>query len=175
MSESKEGEYINILGPLGEQFPLEVDKNVLVIGGGIGVAPLIYLSEYLKLNENRVKFLAGFESKKFNYIEDLYSILSPNDVKIFTDDGTEGNEGFPTDYMEKMINKYDIVYSCGPEIMMKKANKIAKDNNIKIYHSLEEIMGCGVGVCMGCAVDTVNGYKLVCKDGPIFEGKELKW
>lgn len=175
MTQFKEGDYINILGPLGKKFPIYKDKVVLVIGGGIGIAPLIFLSEHLKLNNNRVKFLSGFHSKKEIYIEDLYSILPPDDIKIFTDDGSKGSKGFPTDNLEGLIDNYDLVYSCGPEIMMKKINKIAFQKDIPVYYSLEEIMGCGVGVCMGCAVETVDGYKLVCKDGPIFKGRELKW
>ncbi|TYB31645.1 MAG: dihydroorotate dehydrogenase electron transfer subunit [Candidatus Mcinerneyibacterium aminivorans] len=175
MSKFEKDEFINILGPLGETFPINKDKNALIIGGGIGIAPLIYLSEYLKLNNNRVKFLAGFHSQKDIYIEDLYSILTPGDIKVFTDNGSTGMKGFPTDNLEEIIGDYDIVYTCGPEIMMKRANKIATERNIPIFHSLEEIMGCGVGVCMGCAVDTVDGYKLVCKDGPVFNGRNLKW
>src|SRR6056297_507364 len=175
MSDYNKGDYIDILGPLGKNFPIKKGQKALVIGGGIGIAPLIYLAEILKLNNNKVKFLGGFENINQIYIEDLYSILPPEQIQIYTDDGSKGKKGYPVQNLDTIITDFDVVYSCGPEILMKKINKISLKNNKKVYHSLEEVMGCGVGVCMGCAVKTVEGYQLVCKDGPIFNGKDLSW
>ena len=169
---SKEKETVNILGPLGRGFEILENKRVAIVGGGIGIAPLIYLARELKKHGNKITFFAGLRGKEENYLADLEKITA---ISLFSDDGTAGRKGFPVLGLEENIDNFDTVFSCGPLPLMKSVYNIVKDKSIASYFSLEERMGCGVGVCLGCVVETLDGYKLVCKDGPVFKGEVLKW
>lgn len=157
---------IQVTGPLGNGFNLDLLKGkVAVIGGGLGIAPLLYLTK--KLNKNADVYL-GYKDEVF--LIDEFTKYAKK-VVVVTEEGNLGLKGFVTDHID--YNNYDIVVTCGPEIMMNKIVKRCSELNKKCLLSLERRMACGLGVCLGCTVETVNGNKRACKDGPIFLGEEV--
>jgi dihydroorotate dehydrogenase electron transfer subunit len=180
LSERKPGEFLDIIGPLGNGFDyrLAPDKTrrvkPILIAGGMGVAPLVFLAEKLKLNPPLV--LIGARTKK--------QIICPQEfksrgclVKLATDDGSVGFKGKVTDLLSILLEQVKPlrIFSCGPHLMLKAVARIAAENKIIARLSLEEHMACGVGACLGCEVLTKSGYKSVCKDGPVFHGQEIIW
>lgn len=171
------GNRVDIIGPLGRGFPLpNKDKTPVIIGGGIGVAPLFYLAKKIP---GPVTALLGFTTKQEAFgIEFLNSLGI--EVIIATDDGTLGYKGFPTELLEECLKQYQdkssfIFYACGPKLMLSEVKAIAAREKIPAYLSLEERMACGVGACIGCSVkSSQEGYKKVCKDGPVFEAGEIE-
>lgn len=170
------GELIDVMGPLGKGFTLEnKNKKVIIIGGGIGVPPMVEVGKFYGENASCI---IGFRSSS-NVILEQDFIKNKNKTFVCTDDGTKGHKGFVTDkFLELVQNeKPDIVYACGPNIMLKKIVDICNENDIYCQVSLEQRMGCGVGACLVCACKTVkNGeeyFAHVCKDGPIFNGEEV--
>lgn len=160
----KIGDKIFIRGPFGNGF--KIKKNAIVVAGGCGYAPLAPLIEQLK----NPKVIFGCRSKDRIVFQDRFKELKPI---ICTDDGSLGCKGFTSDMLIdllKEINKPDIIYTCGPEIMMKKIFDICEENKIECQASLERMMFCGFGICGSCTCDD----KLVCKDGPVFDSDELR-
>ncbi|MGP1361863.1 MAG: dihydroorotate dehydrogenase electron transfer subunit [Candidatus Fimenecus sp.] len=174
LSNRKEGEYIDVLGPLGN--PFEIDNNVhnIFVGGGIGVPPIIFAANSCKKNSS---VILGFRNKERIILLD--ELNSENDIFILTDDGSFGEKGFVNIALEKELNKYEnsTIYACGPDIMLKKVVETANKFNAKSYVSLESRMACGLGACLCCATKIKIGneieYKHICKDGPIFLGQEV--
>ncbi|SHI35610.1 dihydroorotate dehydrogenase electron transfer subunit [Dethiosulfatibacter aminovorans DSM 17477] len=167
MSRMKEDTEVQVLGPLGNGFDLEAIKGkTAVIGGGIGTAPLYYLAKEMKKAD--MDIYLGFKDIVYS-IEDFEN--TGHSVTVATEDGSVGTKGFVTDCVD--YDKYRMVITCGPDIMMNKIIRTCVDHKIDIYASLEKRMACGVGACLGCVTETVNGNKRVCKDGPVFNGKEL--
>ena len=166
------GEDVALLGPLGNGFQIVRNKKVMIVSGGIGYAPLIFLDIELKKEKNKVFFFHGGKSS-----EDIFS----ENVRNFTEDGSTGEKGLATDGVENFlnINQIDAVYACGPKIMLKKLSEICKKYNTEFQVSMETIMGCGLGSCCGCSIKMIeNGkivYKKVCKDGPVFDGCKVVW
>lgn len=164
----KPGDFLNVLGPLGNGFPIFKDERCAVIGGGIGIAPLLELSKQL----NSPDIYLGFKDEV--YMVDGFSKCSSN-TYVFTEDGNTGILGYPTQLLSENINNYDIVYTCGPKTMMRKVKAICEAKEVKCYLSMEEHMGCGIGACLVCSCKTnIEGqYKKVCVDGPVFNSKEV--
>jgi dihydroorotate dehydrogenase electron transfer subunit len=166
----KPGTKIGIRGPYGNGF--KIKNNSIVVAGGLGMAPSFPLIGHIK---NSI-IIQGAKSKDYLlYLKDknLLSIVEKNKNKIVycTDDGSFGVHGFTTDILKEMINKkIKAVYTCGPEIMMKKVFDICEKNNVECQASLERFMFCGMGVCGSC----VCGKMLVCKDGPVFSSEQLR-
>lgn len=159
---------IQLFGPLGNGFDTEKLKGkTAIIGGGIGVAPLLYLTKILGINAD---VYLGYKDMENMYISEEFKIYA-NKIVIVTEDGSFGEKGFVTDFVP--YNKYDTVVTCGPETMMNKIMNICIANNIKCYLSLERRMACGIGACLGCTVETKNGNKRACKDGPVFDSEDL--
>lgn len=166
ISRMKENDEIQLFGPLGNGFDIiKLQGKVAVIGGGIGIAPLLYLTK--KIGKDADVYL-GYKDNV--YISEEFERYSNNTV-IVTEDGNEGKKGYVTDYID--FEKYDVVVTCGPEIMMNKIVSKCKEKKIKCYVSLERRMACGLGACLGCTVETIGGNKRACKDGPIFSSEEL--
>jgi len=163
---------IQILGPLGNGFPLVRNKKVLLASGGIGFAPMPFLEQKLKEAGNEVIFFHGGRNKN-----DIFC----DAVENCTDDGSIEHAGFVTEHVEKYLDSthIDVVYTCGPEPMLKELVSLCKKRNIPVYISLERVMACGVGACCGCVVKIAEGenivYKKVCKDGPVFDGAKVVW
>ncbi|HOO25812.1 MAG TPA: dihydroorotate dehydrogenase electron transfer subunit [Clostridiales bacterium] len=178
LSKRQKGEYIDVLGPLGNGFPCtEMKKAPLFIGGGLGVPPLL---EATKCFDSKANAILGFRSEE-NVI--LYEdfMASCENVYLTSDDGTCGRKGFVTDVMKELVleKAYDVVYACGPFPMLKAVSAIADEHDIDCFVSLEERMGCGVGACLVCACQVEiagqRDHKHVCKDGPVFNAKEVVW
>ena len=174
ISTMKPGE-INIVGPTGNGFTIEKDKNVLLVGGGVGNAPLYYLMKDLKEKGNRITYIYCARSKDFIFEKEKFRSLADEFI-ITTDDGSEGVKGYATDVMADKISLkgYDRAYTCGPDPMMFKTVKLV-DAGTPVEVSVENYFGCGVGLCVGCTVDTVSGYKRACVDGPVFDGRTILW
>jgi len=166
MSKIRENDDIQTFGPLGNGFDTKkLSGNVAVVGGGIGIAPLLYLTK--KLGKNSDVYLGYKENV---YIAEEFEKYA-NTTVIVTEGGSIGQKGFVTEYIN--FDKYDVVVTCGPEIMMNKLIEKCREKNVKCYVSLERRMACGLGACLGCTVETVNGNKRACKDGPVFSSEEL--
>lgn len=165
LSQKKPGEILDIIGPLGKGFPINIlEKKPIIIGGGVGIAPLLFLAEYI----GDAKALVGFPTK-----DEIFGIKTfknaGHDIRLYTDDGSYGKKGYPTDDLKTYISKNSLIFACGPKALLKKIGKISKQTKTPTYISLEERMACGVGACLGCSVKTPEGnYKKVCSDGPVF-------
>lgn len=167
LSTMRENDLIQLFGPLGNGFDLnELNGKTAIVGGGIGIAPLLYLSK--QLGKNADVYL-GYRDDV--YMDNLFKQYAANTV-ICTENGCVGEKGYITDYID--YSNYDTVVTCGPENMMNKIIESCRENNVKCYVSLERRMACGMGVCLGCTVDTKDGFKRACKDGPVFLADELR-
>lgn len=188
LSQISPREFLDITGPLGNGFNLEVKDNILLVAGGIGIAPLLFLIQELASlnpkNRQRIWLLFGEETLDLaDYITNIYAVgenpyLMLKHIDVITKDGSSGKKGLVTDLLlKKMIYepfKFSQVYACGPNEMLKKVAEIVP-GRIPCWVSVESRMACGLGACRGCAISTIHGYKRVCKDGPIFEAREVKW
>ncbi|MBG9752093.1 dihydroorotate dehydrogenase [Bacillus thuringiensis] len=168
----KQGEMVDVLGPLGHGFPVEEAEAVqtaLLVGGGIGVPPLYELSQRLVAKGVRVIHILGFQTKDVVFYEEKFAELG--DTYVATVDGTHGTKGFVTDVIDNYGIDFDILYSCGPLAMLRALEGRYKEK--KAYISLEERMGCGIGACFACVCHlqedpSGHSYKKVCSDGPVF-------
>lgn len=181
LSKKQEGDKIDLLGPLGYgTFEFKDYKNIAILGGGIGVFPLYELAKNAKKEGINVNTYLGFRNKDFVVLEEEFKNLS-NNLVLTTDDGTYGKHGFAINFLKEDIEagKIDSIYACGPLPMLKAVRKLAIEKDIPCQISLEERMGCGLGACLGCAVRTSDStdeepkYVHVCKQGPVFEAKEV--
>ena len=168
----KQGDIVNCLGPLGNGFDLNCQKPLLV-GGGIGMAPLIFLAQ--RLVPCNIDILMGGRTKTEMCWHELFQDIV-EEIHVTTDDGSLGTKGFTVDVLPDLLKtgKYDTIYVCGPHIMMEKVGAIAKEYNIPCQVSLEKHMACGIGACLSCTCQTNDGKrKKVCTDGPVFYAEEV--
>lgn len=171
MSKLTTGVVLDILTGLGNGFDLGCNGDrPLVIGGGVGTPPMYRLCKELIKNGKKPIVILGFASKDDVFFEEEFKALGI-EVHITTNDGSVGTKGFVTDVM-KNLNDYTDFYACGPMVMLK---AICEVTDLNGQVSLEERMGCGFGACMGCTIKTANGYKRVCKEGPVFRKEDLIW
>ena len=166
------GNTLNIIYPLGHGFTVE-GRQVLLVGGGAGIAPLLFLSKQLAAKNIQTTIILGGRTA------DLIPVRTPfaayGDLYVATDDGSMGEKGMVTQH-SKFSQKYDKIYTCGPTPMMKAVARHAMANGIACEVSLENMMACGLGACLCCVCDTEEGNKCVCKEGPVFDAKKLvKW
>jgi dihydroorotate dehydrogenase electron transfer subunit len=174
LSKLKKGEVLNIIYPLGNSFSLPAENSkTLLIGGGCGVAPLLFLGKYLKSNGYNPDILLGFRNTNRIIEYDEYTAIGT--VYLTTEDGAKGEKGFVTDHPVLKEHLYDHIYCCGPSSMMKAVAGYCSANGIMCEVSLENLMACGFGVCLCCVVNTVSGNICTCIDGPVFNIKDLKW
>ena len=168
------GDIIGIRGPFGNSWDIEESSNILIVGGGMGIAALTSLVEQLNASKKNVFVSIGAKDKNSLIFEERLVDLIPNTM-CTTDDGSFGRKCYVTDTLEEIIaeNNIDLILSCGPEVMMAKVQEIAESNNIKLQVSLERKMKCGVGLCGSCCVGEDNDTP-VCKEGPIFNSDQLK-
>lgn len=171
----KKGDKLDVLGPLGNGFDLsQTGENPIFIGGGIGVPPMLHCC---KETENAT-MIAGFRNKDYVMLFEEFKKVT-KETYITTDDGSFGRKGFVTDVLKEKISEASSVYACGPKNMLKAIAEICEENDVFCEVSLEERMACGVGACLVCACEVYaneNGDKKfahVCKDGPIFNAKEV--
>ena len=175
LSELKNGEILNLVYPLGNSFSLPDSEKALLIGGGIGVAPLMLLGRWLKEQKKEPVFLFGFRSSGLLVDIDLFNRFGK--VHIATDDGSSGEKGVVTQhsFLRKVTGDISMVYTCGPDVMMKAVALWSDKNNIECETSLENTMACGFGACLCCTRKTIHGNLNICTDGPVFNSKELVW
>lgn len=173
LSRVKAGEKLKVLLPLGNGFDLEGKKNIAVIGGGVGIFPLIATIREHYQNKNFHSFI-GFRTSSAVCLLDELSLSTT--LKVVTDDGSYGEKGNAVQAFLKEDIKYDAIIACGPAVMYRALSAAIKEKDIKIpcYVSLEERMGCGIGACLVCVCGKKNGENVrVCKDGPVFEINDL--
>ena len=175
LSEMAAGESLNLLIPLGNSFhePANKEARVLLVGGGCGVAPLLYLGSHLKEKGFEVNFLLGARSKK-DLIE-LCEYERFGNVFTTTEDGSYGERGFVTQHSLLNDSNFDSIYTCGPTPMMKAVARYALKIKANCEVSLENTMACGIGACLCCVTDTTEGHVCVCTEGPVFNITKLKW
>ena len=172
LSQMPVGAELEVLTGLGRGFDPEACKSrALLIGGGLGVPPLYLLAKELKARGKRVTAVLGFNKADEIILADEFKSVC-DEVVISTADGSVGVKGFVTDAIAAMQPVYDYFYACGPMVMMKAVCAALEGPG---EASLEERMGCGAGFCYGCSIETKNGPKRVCKDGPVFKKEELIW
>lgn len=166
----KSGDRVELLGPCGNTFPRPIEgSNICIVGGGVGIAPVAGFASTLP--DQTYDFYASFKSGSYG----LQNIKAKT-LFITTDDGSQGISGMISAALnasDLKARKYTAVYACGPAPMLRYIQGICRDANVQCYLSLEEKMACGMGVCLGCTVQTVEGYKRCCKDGPVFAGQKI--
>ncbi len=178
------GDYLDLVGPLGRGFTADetTDEQILV-GGGVGLAPLYYLARKMVREKRRIRLFAGGRNR-----DDILCITEFErlgvETYVATDDGTLGEQGLVTEVMERYVMKgpgSKAIYACGPFPMLKAVALFAARAGIPCQVSLEAYMACGVGACLGCVIkgrlhtDENPDYRCVCKDGPVFDSRELRW
>ncbi|MDD5196474.1 MAG: dihydroorotate dehydrogenase electron transfer subunit [Candidatus Omnitrophota bacterium] len=180
LAQKKVGATLDILGPLGSGFtysqPAARSPQPILVAGGMGVAPLIFLAE--KLRGAKTIVLIGAKTKDQLLCAREFK-KSGCAVKIATDDGSSGFKGRVSDLLKNLLSapgpRPQPIYACGPKPMLRAVTDIANARGIPAQLSLEEHMSCGIGACLGCVVRTKDGLKRVCKEGPVFLAKDLTW
>ena len=174
LAELKKGDIVNVMVPLGNSFtmPSLEQQELLLVGGGVGIAPMLMLGAALRNLGYYPTFLIGARTKKD--LLQLDAFENYGKVYMTTEDASCGEKGFVTNH-SILTQKFDKIYTCGPTPMMKAVAVYAAKNNIDCEVSLENKMACGVGACLCCVTDTTEGHKCVCSDGPVFNIKDLKW
>ncbi|MBE9532023.1 MAG: dihydroorotate dehydrogenase electron transfer subunit [Proteobacteria bacterium] len=182
MSSLTPGDRLDVMAPIGNGFPeLKEGEELIMVAGGIGIAPFKLLAA--KYPDSVLLFGArdASEAVLVNEIKDMGLR-----VKVATMDGSRGTKGLVTELMESEFNRQSVVFACGPLGMLRAVSKLSHDNRVKSFVSLERAMACGVGACLGCAVKTKHGddnaeratfenLKMVCSDGPVFDGELIDW
>ena len=184
LSKFKIGDELDILGPLGTGFTINEDKKfAILVGGGMGVAPLLALAEEVR-NKDHQKIIAIIGANTANCLLAESDLKATTDQVICaTDDGSFGRKGFVSDVLLGFINNklatrdwgLATIYACGPKAMLRAISEIAWQKKIDCQISMEARMACGIGTCLGCVIKTKNGYKKVCDDGPVFDASEIVW
>jgi dihydroorotate dehydrogenase electron transfer subunit len=175
LSAKQSGEKIDVIGPLGNPFPVDDgQEKSIAAAGGTGLGPVLFLAAHLKRRGIETEFVFGCKSESFIPKTALFESAA---ARICTDDGSAGFAGNVVQYMESGIkpDEKSIVYGCGPVAMLRGLCGLARSRGARAWVSLESVMACGVGACMGCAAPTSRGYLRVCREGPVFDGKDIIW
>lgn len=174
LAQLKNKDKLDLIGPLGKGFTIRPEtQNLLLIAGGIGIAPLIYLAEQALKQEKTLTLLLGAPTAKQLYPQRLL----PRRVKclVATEDGSAGRKGLITDLLPEFIDWAHQICACGPVAMYQTMAEQLRQRELPIQISLEVRMGCGIGACFGCSIKTKQGMKKVCQDGPVFELSDILW
>ncbi|MCL2219490.1 MAG: dihydroorotate dehydrogenase electron transfer subunit [Chitinispirillia bacterium] len=169
------GEEIDVIGPLGNAFPVGDDcRKAVAVAGGVGLGPVLFLVSALRERGVDTEFVFGCRSEALVPNSGRFKGAS---ARICTDDGSAGFKGNVAQYINTNItlDAGTAVYGCGPEVMLKNLCGLTAASGASGWMSLEAMMACGVGACMGCVVKTARGYQRVCKEGPVFDGREIIW
>ncbi len=193
LKEMAVGETVDVLGPLGNGFELKYFKNsidpLIFVAGGMGIAPFVFLAKYLLNKKRRITVFVGTDKKtELVCIDELKNLGCG--IKISTDDGSLGFKGYVSDMLKQYLSKSQslkpkpYIFACGPKPMLKALRDVASKYDLKGQVSLDGMMGCGLGACLGCVVKTRSSsigdakeivYKRICKDGPVFDINEVVW
>lgn len=179
LSNIKSDTMIQFSAPLGNFFKIQDEKRVAVVGGGVGIAPMLYWSKILKNNNISVDLFYGGKTTDDILLLDEFGKYC-DQIFITTEDGSMGYKGVISDIYSEHITNYEKAYACGPKKMLEVLTSISLSNNSKIDVSLDERMACGMGACLGCLIYTKNIHgdieqKRCCVEGPIFNGAEIVW
>jgi dihydroorotate dehydrogenase electron transfer subunit len=172
LHKGKPGDFIGVRGPLGNSFSLRGDK-ALIVGGGTGLAPLLFLAKRLAPKAVRLFFVVGAKKREeLLFLEDLEKVCGRENLVATTEDGSYGIQGLATTPLEQLLTeeKFDIIYTCGPERMMRRVFDLAERHRIALEASLERLMRCAIGLCGSCVI----GRYRVCRDGPVFTAAQLR-
>ncbi len=174
LAKLKFGDVLNCVLPLGNGFtPAKQGEKVLLVGGGVGVAPLLYMGAEMKRQGIEPTFLLG--ARTANDLLMLPIFNKYGRAYVTTEDGSMGEKGFVTNHSILNQEHFDRISTCGPTPMMKAVARYARQNNVDCEASLENLMACGLGACLCCVEKTTEGNLCVCKDGPVFNIKKLLW
>jgi len=183
LSQHNPEDTLDILGPLGKGFDAGEklkEKDVAVVGGGRGIAPLYFLSQELQSLGASIRVFYGGKSQADLPLKEKFEEMDI-DLSCSTDDGSFGFKGFVSDLLKEELEKFTphYIFACGPEAMMKKISGMAQEKNIPAAFSLESIMGCGFGACWGCVRrikrDDKEEWVKICEEGPVFSGNDIIW
>ncbi len=170
----REGDAVDMVYPLGNSFSMPQKPNILLVGGGCGMAPLLYAARYFREYGFEPRVLVGARSKKGILLRDEYRKYA--ELLTCTEDGSHGVKGYVTDHpVFSDRNNIDIIYACGPTPMLKAVGAWAMNNDVECEVSLENLMACGIGACLCCVQKTIDGNKTVCQEGPVFNIKDIIW
>ena len=171
----KPDEKVNCLLPLGNSFtmPCSINERVLLVGGGVGIAPMLFLGKRLVEMGVRPSILLGARTAAELLEKDMFNELG--DLYLTTEDGSEGEKGYVTNHSILKEKQFDRIATCGPKPMMMSVARYAKQNDIACEVSLENDMACGLGACLCCVEDTTDGHICVCTEGPVLNIKKLLW
>ncbi len=171
LSQKKKKDNIDLLGPLGNGFPLEETGSIYAVTGGIGIAPIPALADALHVRNRSICIVSGYGA-----VEEIPCIQWPRGTAVYTAtiDGSFGHKGTVIDLL-KTLKKPDVIIGCGPTAMLRALKSYCMENGIRCYLSLESMMACGTGLCGGCVVKKAReeGYLKVCKNGPVFEASKV--
>lgn len=175
LAQMQVGDVINAILPLGNSYtiPQSISNKLLLIGGGVGTAPMLYLGEQLAKTGHHPIFLLGARSQ--TDLLQLDEFAQYGDVYTTTEDGSYGEKGYVIQHSILTKLQFDKIYACGPKLMMIAVAKYAKKNHIECEVSLENTMACGIGACLCCVENTTEGHLCVCKEGPVFNINKLLW
>ena len=175
LGELKPNDSVNLILPLGNSFslPQSHDAKLLLVGGGVGIAPMLFWGAKLKEMGFKPIFLMGGRSEA-NLLQ-LDEFKKYGELYCTTEDGSVGEKGFVTNHSILTDINFDAIYTCGPTPMMKAVAAYAQKNNVVCEVSLENTMACGIGTCLCCVTDSVDGHVCVCTEGPVFNITKLKW
>ena len=168
----KAGQYVGVRGPFGNCFT-ETRGKVLLVGGGTGTAPLLFLAKRLSAKADRLSFVMGARTKsELLFLQELSNVCSEENMVSTTEDGSYGLQCLATDPLEKLLDKerFNMVYACGPEQMIRGVFDLADRRGVALEASLERLMRCGIGLCGSCMI----GKYRVCRDGPVFNLSRLR-
>jgi len=174
LAKCQAGDNIDLIGPLGNSYSIHPEShNLLLLAGGIGIAPLCSLAQEASGNGYSVKLLYGGSTATQLYPEHL--LPSGIELVIVTEDGTAGKKGLVTDLLPDFAGRADQIFACGPIAMYKTMAQMPELKDRSVQVSLEVRMGCGRGICYGCTIKTNHGLKQVCQDGPVFDLDDIHW
>jgi dihydroorotate dehydrogenase electron transfer subunit len=171
LHEMKIGDTIGVRGPFGTSFT-ENHGKILMAGGGTGTAPLLFLAKKIATKAKRLSFVTGAKTKnELLFVNELDQLCTEQSAIATTEDGSYGMKCLATEPLEKLLDKekFDMIYTCGPEPMVRKVFELAEQRKIALEASLERLMRCGIGLCGSCVI----GKYRVCRDGPVFNAAQL--
>jgi dihydroorotate dehydrogenase electron transfer subunit len=178
LSQVQKGELLNFIGPLGNEFPLPECRDVVLISGGTGFAPLYFLAKSkLRTKKYKLRFLIAAQGKEAKIFGQFAEELGA-EVSVATEDGSVGRKGnvlVLLDQLSKESLQEEVIFSAGPLQMLKKIYSFSERQKMKSFFSLEAHFACGLGFCWGCCIGSKKGPLRVCKDGPVFEGDSIIW
>ena len=172
LHEMQIGEVVGLRGPFGNRFSENVGR-ILMVGGGTGTAPLLFLAKKLAPKAARLSFITGAKTKReLLFMNEFVSLCTEESTIATTEDGSYGLSCLATGPLEKLLDKqdFDMIYTCGPELMVRRVFDLAEQHDVALQASLERLMRCGIGLCGSCVI----GKYRVCRDGPVFNAGQLR-